>query len=798
MADPPLTSEAQRVQAAWTGFHVRFDELARQAASQMAQGAAQAAHQANRDALTLVDSFYAEWEPAILAGARLAGLDAQFSGLIRDDRISALWAASSTAAVVGEVAAARAWLATARSLLPDEPSLMRAMVRDSAASLAAQHADYPEAIRLYASAATDYEAVSSWEARVQALAALANCAYSAGDEREFARVSQQAIAEANAHGLAERASRLDLQWLSFRMKGDEEGAVPEHFRTERRRLKNLSADPVYQIDVAVALGEFAESIGDRETAREEYLSALERAREHPAKQWVILQTLVRLEQDGNVPQALAYAERGLALSREAGVAGQVLQSLQSLVELRMVAGEPEVAGAHLAELRQTADPETLCNVLSARALAFAKAQRWDAALADLAEARGLASNPGQERSVRFATAGVLTKAGRLEEALGATDEALRAAPGAAAMATLEENAAGIEARLGRPERAVVRCEHGRGQAPGADAGEMQAWIEREQVAVAWFSVTGHGTLVLIAEPGRPPAAHFAPLTEHDLATLLPAQLSDSEWNRTLVAAVPEISRRLASALDLVSGRGRVLYLCPDSRLFRLPFAALSFADGSHLVDRCALAFAPSLGLARQCLGHAGGARTLLAAGAGEAGPYSFNTQAGEVARFPGWASATFRSEVSLEEFLRQAPQHAVLHLACHGLVEASVLEGMAASRLILGNHEALTAKAVAALALRADLVFLNACTSGVYQTKLRGETGGFWRAFLGAGAASLIATLSYVDPGAAQEVALGFYRTWNTGDVSKAEALRRAQLARKAAGGDLLDWSAHVLIGSHR
>jgi hypothetical protein len=368
-----------------------------------------------------------------------------------------------------------------------------------------------------------------------------------------------------------------------------------------------------------------------------------------------------------------------------------------------------------------------------------------------------------------------------------------------AAVTLEINAAEIAARLDRADRAMLRLERSRDSSCGAiDAGEIQSWLEREKAAFVWFSVTRRETLLVIAEPGRAPMARFAPLSERDLADLLPPRISDSEWNRNLTAALPALSRRLAPALDAVSRRVPVIYLCPDSQLFRVPFAALSFEDGSCLIDRCALVLAPAFAIARRCANRAGIARRLFAAGSGGTETMSFDSHADEIAALPGWPAAAVRRNVSLAEFLEGASQHGVVHLACHGIVESSVLEGMQASRLILRDGEMCSAKSLSTLSLDADLVFLNACTSGVYQAKLGSGTGGFWRAFLEAGAASLVATLSYVDPANAQSLALDFYRHWNTMAATKAEALRQAQLALKTTGHDTLDWSSHVLIGSHR
>lgn len=81
---------------------------------------------------------------------------------------------------------------------------------------------------------------------------------------------------------------------------------------------------------------------------------------------------------------------------------------------------------------------------------------------------------------------------------------------------------------------------------------------------------------------------------------------------------------------------------------------------------------------------------------------------------------------------------------------------------------------------------------------MNSEVGGFWEAFLAAGAASLIATLSYVDPLSAQMLARQFYREWLSGEATKAEALRRAQLWMRSHRPEPEHWATHILIGDHR
>jgi CHAT domain-containing protein len=99
--------------------------------------------------------------------------------------------------------------------------------------------------------------------------------------------------------------------------------------------------------------------------------------------------------------------------------------------------------------------------------------------------------------------------------------------------------------------------------------------------------------------------------------------------------------------------------------------------------------------------------------------------------------------------------------------------------------------------LGAELVFLNACRSAGFRMRLGGEVGGFWQAFLAAGVPSIVGTLFFVDPGHAQRIAVEFYRGWQTGGLTKAEALRRAQLAMAREGIEARHWASHVLIGDH-
>jgi len=152
---------------------------------------------------------------------------------------------------------------------------------------------------------------------------------------------------------------------------------------------------------------------------------------------------------------------------------------------------------------------------------------------------------------------------------------------------------------------------------------------------------------------------------------------------------------------------------------------------------------------------------------------------------------------TVEEYMDEAPHFTVLHISCHGRMEG--FGTMSASYLQFANQK-FSAKDVLNFKgrLSADLVFLNSCTSGWFQSLLGSDVGGFWEAFLHEGVTSLIATLTYVHPVDAHELALGFYREWLNGGVTKAEALRKAQLGMLRKNIEPRNWAPHILVGDHR
>jgi CHAT domain-containing protein len=208
---------------------------------------------------------------------------------------------------------------------------------------------------------------------------------------------------------------------------------------------------------------------------------------------------------------------------------------------------------------------------------------------------------------------------------------------------------------------------------------------------------------------------------------------------------------------------------------------------------------------RWCIGRrrAPASRRFLALGVGgeedpEGATISFVDQARAIAervgRLPGMTTRLLPAETTGDELLALAGMAEVIHLECHGDRESEQSPARS-SFLALGDH--LDAQQVAERRgqINAELVFLNACLSGSFRPTMKNEVGGFWQAFLVAGAASLVATLTKVDPWPASELVAGFYDHWLGGGLGRARALQAAQRAMLAAGRGPDEWATHIVIG---
>ncbi len=267
---------------------------------------------------------------------------------------------------------------------------------------------------------------------------------------------------------------------------------------------------------------------------------------------------------------------------------------------------------------------------------------------------------------------------------------------------------------------------------------------------------------------------------------------------------------------LPSDPARTLLVVPHERLFLVPFAALRDAAGDYLVERHAIAHTPSLALlawtGRPRRGGASEAPALVVGnptmprlpGGGEALPPlpDAEVEARAVARaLPGQAIVLVGASASEQEVRRRAPSAPLIHLATHGVLDradpAESLVALAPSAAPAERDGRWTLAEIEQATLSADLVTLSACDSGLGRISGDGVLG-LSRAFLVAGAKSVLVSLWRVAEVPTRFQMESFYRALAENGGDRARALREAQLATLSAlrQGTLQTSSGRVIAES--
>ena len=135
----------------------------------------------------------------------------------------------------------------------------------------------------------------------------------------------------------------------------------------------------------------------------------------------------------------------------------------------------------------------------------------------------------------------------------------------------------------------------------------------------------------------------------------------------------------------------------------------------------------------------------------------------------------------------------VLSLPAAGL--PSTANPQSASRNPQSEDGVLSAYEIFNLKLKADLVVLSACETGLGK-EVKGEgLMSLTRAFMYAGTPSVVVSLWNVNDESAADLMIKFYRNLKTTRMSKAEALRQAQLETIKDNGFPFFWAPFVLVG---
>jgi CHAT domain-containing protein len=240
------------------------------------------------------------------------------------------------------------------------------------------------------------------------------------------------------------------------------------------------------------------------------------------------------------------------------------------------------------------------------------------------------------------------------------------------------------------------------------------------------------------------------------------------------------------------------FIVPHGILHYLPFHA--FYDGeTYLLQRHLVSYLPGASLLRYCCEPRVHGQGLLALGHSYEGrlPYAVD-EARSVAAITG-GDAFVEAEATPQRLRELGQSYGCIHLATHGdfRPDNSLFSGLALAQ------QWLTTLDIFGLRLNASLVALSACQTGRSTIGGGDELLGLMRAFLHAGASSLVLSLWPVEDRSTARLMEMFYTNLVAGQ-SKAEALSAAQQRFISAGPDEMDpavtthpyfWAPFYLVG---
>ena len=251
--------------------------------------------------------------------------------------------------------------------------------------------------------------------------------------------------------------------------------------------------------------------------------------------------------------------------------------------------------------------------------------------------------------------------------------------------------------------------------------------------------------------------------------------------------------------DLFSGSD--LVFVPEGPLCLAPFAALKGPDSKYLCETFKIRVAPSLTTLKMIANcpsdyhHKSGVLLVGDPCVQDATNQEPLPCAREEVNMIGkmvGSSPLVGRHATKDEVLRRLDSVALVHIAAHGDIESGEIA------LAPNSSETdfiLTMKDVKQAQLRAKLVVLSCCHSARGEIKAEGVVG-IARAFLGAGARSVLVSLWAIDDKATLEFMKNFYQHLVAGKSASLALNRAMNCMRESTGfSDVTHWAPFVLIG---
>lgn len=343
-------------------------------------------------------------------------------------------------------------------------------------------------------------------------------------------------------------------------------------------------------------------------------------------------------------------------------------------------------------------------------------------------------------------------------------------------------------------------------------------IQQDAVIIYPFVLSDRLELVLISAYA-PPLRRTVPVQRKELNRVI------AEFRSTLTTPIRNSkvpARKLYNWLikplenDLADAKTKTIIYAPDGQLRYIPLAALY--DGNQwLVERFRINNITAVSLTD--LNTKPQTKLNILAAAFTEGNYIFKVGNQEF-KFSGLPFAGREVEILAQtipntkklfnqqfnqDIIYQMNDYSIVHLATHAVFTPGQPQ---ASFILFGNGDRITLQDIKNWRLpNVDLVVLSACATGLGDILGDGkEILGFGYQMQQTGARATIASLWPVDDGGTQALMNAFYTVLKKGNVTKAEALRQAQISLitgKSANTNSLShlkhpfyWSAFILLGN--
>ena len=570
---------------------------------------------------------------------------------------------------------------------------------------------------------------------------------------------------------------------AYRNAGDPAKALEAY--TESLTLMTAVEDRIGETKVCSKLGLAYYDQGNYQKASEYYLRnlPLTRAAGDRREEAVLLSSLGLLNEDmGDLKAAEALYEQGLE-------AIEYIRTAARLEELKteIASGTAELySRAILLKLKFGKPAEAF--QLSERARARTLLDQMNSARIDMRKSadRDLIE---QEQSLRFELASLEKKLTE-EMARGGAPEACaplqeRLNQGRQAYAEIV-----IRLKASNPEYAELQ-----GYSPISRV-EIQRLLGPETTLLSYY-VTTSKTLAFVVTRDSFNVVEI-PVGEKELQNAIDWFRSFASLRDPEPASLKQLGRWLIAPVRQHIKTARVCVI-PHGILHQLPFAALS--DGkNYFGEQHTIYYLPAASLLPSIKkrNRQSSKRMLALAEANAAGRPALHyvDQEAEAIALLYQGKALLTGQASKAEFLRLAGDYNILHIASHAELNT---RSPLFSRIFLAadknGNQGLEVREIYELNLSdTSLVVLSACETQLGTQSRGDDIVGLNRAFIFAGASTVIASLWTVDDQATGLLMRSFYTHLKRG-IGKAEALRMAQSETRRQYPNPYYWAAFVLTG---